>query len=518
MLKKCKNNKITIYLLKSDYTKDNVIKDEYKNGYNDLYSSNICKTFVSESIIKNPGWLTSFYNTTNQKIVTAFPKVVSIYTLEIDGENVSFAIPFGGGKSMLVNDSLVEDFGLKILLNSVDIDQFRQLQISDCGKNFRNTSSQLPKLGTVDDFLFDFNTEILKKAVAKCDDKLFANNNIIGGDGITITVPYKCDNIENFLIESYKKYKSDKYKEHFSWLDNIRNVRDSNLKKQLELELINNINNKEFDKVWMAVPEIIDWNNVSCFKFRKRDIGENDISIETFIKIFDNEHIETFNQISSKSVSAYDLNDNESYTWPAHKCLMCEINYLDNIYCYNSGKWYVVNGDYGAEILKYYNSLEISEREFIECSDKYEKEYNKKLCKSIAGSYLMDCNNIEAIESGRSTVELCDVLTNDKELIHIKKGESSSYLSHLFNQARVSSDLLYYENFRKKANAKIGNNYFNNDFKSSDYTIILGIITNKEEKLPKIPFFSKVAIKYLVQDLTKMGYTVKLKNIFCNIK
>lgn len=518
MLKKCKNNKITIYLLKSDYTKDNVIKDEYKNGYNDLYSSNICKTFVSESIIKNPGWLTSFFNTTNQKIVTAFPKVVSIYTLEIDGENVSFAIPFGGGKSMLVNDSLVEDFGLKILLNSVDIVQFRQLQISDCGKNFINTSSQLPKLGTVDDFLFDFNTEILKKAVAKCDDKLFANNNIIGGDGITITVPYKCDNIENFLIESYKKYKSDKYKEHFSWLDNIRNVRDSNLKKQLELELINNINNKEFDKVWMAVPEIIDWNNVSCFKFRKRDIGENDISIETFIKIFDNEHIETFNQISSKSVSAYDLNDNESYTWPAHKCLMCEINYLDNIYCYNSGKWYVVNGDYGAEILKYHNSLEISEREFIECSDKYEKEYNKKLCKSIAGSYLMDCNNIEAIESGRSTVELCDVLTNDKELIHIKKGESSSYLSHLFNQARVSSDLLYYENFRKKANAKIGNNYFNNDFKSSDYTIILGIITNKEEKLPKIPFFSKVAIKYLVQDLTKMGYTVKLKNIFCNIK
>ena len=177
-----------------------------------------------------------------------------------------------------------------------------------------------------------------------------------------------------------------------------------------------------------------------------------------------------------------------------------------------------MNGDYGTEILNYYTSLQISEREFIECNDKYEKDYNKKLCESINGSYLMDCNNIEAIESGRSTVELCDVLTDNKELIHIKKGESSSYLSHLFNQARVSSDLLYYEKFRNKANEKIGSIYFDNTFKSSDYTIILGIITNKNDKLPKIPFFSKVAIKYLVQDLTKMGYTVKLKNIFCNIK
>lgn len=518
MVKKEKNNKVTIYLLKSNYNADNVIKDEYINDTDELYSSDICKTFIVDSIVKNPSWLTSFYNVKSDKILTAFPKVVSIYTLEIDGDNVSFAIPFGGGKSMLVNDSIVEDFGLKILLNSVDINQFRQLQISDCGKNFRNTSSQLPKLGTIDDFVFDFNTEILKKAVAKCDDELFANNNIIGGDGITITAPYNCDNINEFLIKCYKKYKSDKYKEHFFWLDNIREVKDSKLKEQLELQLIDYINEKEFDKVWMAVPENINWEDVSYFKFRKRDNAENDVSIESFIKTFDNEHIESFDQISNKSVSAYDSNDNESYTWSARKCLMCEISYKDSIYCYNDGKWYSVNKDYGNEILNYYNSLQVSDREFIECNDKYEKDYNIKLCESIKNSYLMDCNNIEALESGRSTVELCDVLTNNKELIHVKKGESSSYLSHLFNQARVSSDLLYYEKFRNKANEKIGVKYFDETFKASDYTIILGIITNKKEELPKIPFFSKVAIKYLIQDLTKLGYSVKLKNIYCNIK
>lgn len=500
MDKKIKNNKVSIYLLKPDYNENNAIKDEYTNNgdeSNNLYCSNNCKTFIAKSIVKNPPWLSSFYEISDQNILTAFPKVVSIYKLEIEGEIISFAIPFGGGKSLLINEALVEDFGLKILLNSVDIDQFRQLHISDCGKNFRSTSSQLPKLGTIDDFVFDFNTEILKKAVAKSDDELFANNNIIGADGITVTVPYKCNNIDDFLIECYQKYKSNKYKEHFSWLDNIREVKDPTLKEKLQLVLINSINSKEFDKVWMAVPEIIDWDNVSYFKFRKRDNPENDISISTFIKTFDNEHIDNFKQILNKNVSAYDFNDNESYTWSANKCLMCEINYQDNIYCYNASKWYVVNKDYSIEIQKYYNSLPVSNVKFIECKEKYEKDYNKRLSESLPNSVLMDCKNIEAIESGRSPVELCDVLTNNNELIHIKRGETSSYLSHLFNQARVSSDLLYYEKFRIKANNKIGKEYFDRNFKTSNYTIILGIITNGKEDLPKIPFFSKVAIRYL---------------------
>ena len=521
MSKKEKNNKITIYLLKPEYNKDNVIKDECKQdeNMNSLYSSDICQTFVVSSNINNPSWLSSFYGTVeDSSVVTAYPKVVSIYTLDIDGEIVSFAVPFGGGKSMLVNDSYVEDFGLKILLNSVDIDQFRQLQISDCGKNFRNTSSQLPKLGTIDDFVFDFNTEILKKAVAKCEDELFAKNNIVGGDGITITGPYKCDNIEEFLIECYRRYKSDKYKENFAWLDNIREVKDSKLKEQLEIELVNNINNKEFENVWMAVPENIKWDDIRCFKFHKRDEGENDINIESFIKTFDNEYVESFDKIVNREVSAYDSNDNAKYSWNASKCIMGEIKYMDNAYCYNSGKWYVINKDYGKEVEEYYQRLKLSNIEFIECTKKYEKEYNEDLSNSLDGSYLMDAQNIEAVESGRSPVELCDVLTKNNELIHIKRGESSSYLSHLFNQARVSSDLLYNNKFRKKANEKIGADYFKDSFKATDYTVILGIITKYREELPKIPFFSKVAIRYLIQDLTKMGYNVALKNIYTEIR
>ena len=519
MESKIKNNKVSVYLVKPEYH-SNFIKEEYKNNVslNALYSSNICKTYVSKSKVKQPIWISSFYGASSAEVLTAYPKAVSIYTLNIEGDEVMFAVPFGGGKSMMINNSLVEDFGLKVLLNSVDTNQFRQVQMSDCGKNFRSTSSQLPKLGTIEDFSFDFNTDLLSKAVAKCDDSLFANNNIIGGEGITITGPYKCDNIEELLVECYKRYKSTKYKENFSWLDNIKEVKDSILKDELEKEVVSLINNKEFDKVWMSVPEVITWDDISYFKFRKKDEKSIDVSIKEFVKTFEEEEIKDFNQIKSRNLLAYDINDIETHNWSANKCLMCEIKYKNNIYCYNNSKWYIVNVDFAKEIDEFYNNIKLSYLSFPDYVDSCEKEYNKKLSSYIKGSYLMDCEMITALESGRSPIELCDVLTKNNELIHVKKGSSSSDLSHLYNQARVSADLLRFEEFRKRANDKIGVEYFGKTFDPSKYTIVLGIITKYKDSLPKIPFFSKVSIKYLVQDLQKMGYHIMLKNIYINAK
>ena len=51
------------------------------------------------------------------------------------------------------------------------------------------------------------------------------------------------------------------------------------------------------------------------------------------------------------------------------------------------------------------------------------------------------------------------------------------------------------------------------NFKSSNYTIIIGIINKYNEDRPRIPFFSKVALRYTVKRITNFGYNVELKNI-----
>lgn len=511
--KKKKCNKVSIYLIKPGNDVDMLLKDELAGRAKEMSRSDSCVTYYIDSNPNHPNWLESYFMINNDNLIQSNAKVISFHKLNLDGEEVIFAIPFGNGKSLLKEDVIEDQFGLKILLNSIDLKSFRQIQTVNCGKNFKVSSEQVPKISSLDEFVFDVNSDLMRKAVAKCDDEEFYGNMITGGDVISVNVPYNIYDIEEFLLFCYNRYKENKYLEKFSWIDNIKEVKSKSEKEILNNELIKRINNKEFEEVWMAVPESISWENIKSFKFNKRDEGMDDIDINEFLNKFPNQQIESFEQLKNKSVMAVSNQDEEIYTWSAYKCIMSEIQFDNNAYCYNGGKWYKVNNVFSECIEEKYNNIPILEKDFPKCNKLSEKEYNELLQSKINGSFLMDCNLIDTGGTGHSDIELCDVLTSEKELIHVKKGESSSYLSHLFNQARVSSDFIQDSNFRKNVNDKIGVKYFDSKFNTKLYTVVLAIITKKEQVRPKIPFFSKVTIQHAITELNRMGYNVKIKNI-----
>ena len=126
----------------------------------------------------------------------------------------------------------------------------------------------------------------------------------------------------------------------------------------------------------------------------------------------------------------------------------------------------------------------------------------------------------------QNEIEVCDVLTQDKYLIHVKKGHGSSVLSHLFNQGFVSGTMLLQQQFRKETNKKMkadvihgkpdqANWLFteNKDYIPGQYTIVFGIITGKNVARPRIPFFSKVVFRQIATTLSNQGYSVCLANI-----
>ena len=74
--------------------------------------------------------------------------------------------------------------------------------------------------------------------------------------------------------------------------------------------------------------------------------------------------------------------------------------------------------------------------------------------------------------------------------------------------------MLYPGFFYKEKLQKNGiNDVINNTFEVSDYTIVLGIINKYSDSRPRIPFFSKVSIKYAATQIKNLGYKFKLKNI-----
>ena len=147
-----------------------------------------------------------------------------------------------------------------------------------------------------------------------------------------------------------------------------------------------------------------------------------------------------------------------------------------------------------------------------------EDDYNERLSESLSNAYLIHKIGEIPFGGGKGNkIELCDVMTNDNKLIHIKKNGGSAYLSHLFNQATVSAELLLDGTFRSKVNKKMDefnfDKKFDSSFNATDYTIIIGIINKYHEERPKIPFFSKVSLRYTINSIKNMGYKVQLKNI-----
>ena len=117
---------------------------------------------------------------------------------------------------------------------------------------------------------------------------------------------------------------------------------------------------------------------------------------------------------------------------------------------------------------------------------------------------------------------MCDVLTTERQLLHVKKYAGSQPLSHLFNQGLVSSQLLLREqSFRKGAKAKIKQamgddkdklsqftSLFNTtNFRPRDWTVTFGILGRNK---PTLPFFSKVALKHVAEELRDRRYTVQV--------
>jgi uncharacterized protein (TIGR04141 family) len=128
---------------------------------------------------------------------------------------------------------------------------------------------------------------------------------------------------------------------------------------------------------------------------------------------------------------------------------------------------------------------------------------------------LMDRKEV-MIGGGRSRVEFCDLYSNSKEIIHVKKYGGANLLSHLFSQALVSGNCFLFEpTFRTGVNKLLPQGFKLANPKDQpnamEFEVCVAIMSRVKGPL-ELPFFSKVSLKHAAQNLRNLGYKVtKLK-------
>lgn len=525
MSQKIPTNKLSVYLIKEEYSEH---KDILKK-FDTLQSKNVDGVgvlYFGESHTFKPSWLEKFFGSALGNDISLFnasSRAILLTNVKVaTNKERIFAIPFGYGWTFLNHGTWEERFGLKITLNTVDPNNLRRIDKKNMSSVPKDTSEQLSREGVAADFGIDIEQDLIQSITGKTKEEKFGKT-ITGKDSLNLSVKIDLSNVQEFLKQCYEKFGSDEYKKDFGWIDQISEIKDPKTVENLNNALIDNIKNNHLDKVWMAVPELVDWSDVSGFAYKNdKDDLKDDIILSEFISHLpesekNNLGLDAFNRwIYCFGASSDEL----KYQWKAYNCLYCEIQdeAKKKTYLLSNGKWYEVENDFAKQVNAGYQKLRDSNSSIALPLYKYknENEYNENTAKDNDNFCCMD-KKIISHGGGYSKIEFCDLFTKDKNIIHVKQYGGSSVLSHLFSQGVVSGELLLADSdFRKKVNDKLPDSHKisnpNNKPNSSDYQVIFAIISSSSKQL-EIPFFSKVSLRNAKRRLETYGYKVSLQKI-----
>ena len=469
--------------------------------------------YIKSTIPSPPKWSSFFEDFIERKSIGINTSVAAALLVEIQGK--IFAVTFGPGRYLLQPDSWLERFGLKVALNSIGKERIRTIDKRTFDAISRQTKEQASKETDASDFGLDIEQDLLRAVTGVPKDKKIGKK-IYGMDSLSVLTDIKLDVMKGFLQKIYAKYLDDSYKRDFPWVDHISEIKDKSAIEELDTLLVSNVLTGNTDKIWMAVPEIIEWEKVGgfCFRMGQGDPEFQDVNLLDFMSSLKEHEKENFctETFTKKHVRCINAEGYLMHSWQAYKCLYCEIEKENRTYLLSGGKWYDIDRDFVANVNQSYKEIPEYEIQLPKYNDDCEEKYCKRISTEYSNQFALMDQQMIFYGGGHSQVEFCDLYSINKDIIHIKHYGQSSLLSHLFAQGRSSGEIFQMEKvFREKVSEKLPKDFeIKNSHerpRSDDYQIVYAIISNVPGAL-EIPFFSKLNLKNSARSLRGLGYRV----------
>lgn len=482
------------------------------------------KLYVKNPEEKQPSW-TPFINTGITGTLELSNKSSSaVLLIEVDDRVVAYT--FGYGRFMLEQNHFLPDFGIKTALNTLRHDSLKSVDIFTVDRSAVQKRTQAVRNSSIDVFGIDVSKDILRAVTGTPKDNI-SFLSVSGGDHVYSFGAY----IEfDDLIETSRSligyYTQESYKDEFSWVDNIRRLKNDSKRNELDEILRCTIDAKDSANLAITAPEVVSWDNISGFSFtRSKNTIYPTLTIEDYFNSLGSDSI-TLNTLKAHKLFIYGT-DSTEIQYSLYKSLYFECVDSNKTFILFSGDWFEIDNDFIAELDQALALIPISDLEFPTVhiwthgdKEKIESEgaYNERA--AILNSYhLLDKKLIKS-RTTTSAIELCDLMTNDKQFIHVKhKKGGSSGLSHLFAQGYVAAEVTISDKeFRKKARIKLREIHTNldsliplNGIKSTDYEVVYLILGDENDTVKSaLPFFSKINLVKAFDNLTQKGFTVTI--------
>ena len=516
---------LTIFLVKERVDEAEILDPEGVAGTAEtpinLGTRQLGTLFTKQTPTTPPSWLKFFAEVSSQLPRLRRSSVAAAFVTRAGGR--FFVVVFGQGRHLIRSGACEERFGLRVTLNSVDPNSLRAVDVSTLEANPFHGTRQASREATLGEFGINLDQDILRAVTGRPMDEQLGRR-MTGIDSLSVRVRVNLSTLTSLLKRYLRKSEDDGYRTNFRWVDHVAEVRDDDLEGRLATAVIDLINSNR-PSVWAAIPERIDWANFDSFRFggKKNAATADDITLDRMMGYFDGEPA-SLNALLNTCVYCYaEDNPHPLHRWSFFKCLTADLDFEGEKYLLNAGKWYRVSREFVHEVDEELATLlEVTSTSTMPIwGDEHEDAYNARVSRDSNGRLaLMDQVMIK--HAGMpSPIEFCDLFSDDRKLIHVKRYGQSSVLSHLFMQGLVSAEsLLSDARFRNAVNEKLPRTHQLADPNArplpSRYEVVFAI-GSTEVGVLKLPFFSRVTLRNVARTLMQsFGYAVAISKIRIN--
>ncbi|WP_180235582.1 DUF6119 family protein [Bacillus wiedmannii] len=591
-MKIAKNKNLIIYLLKTNEKNfKTYLKEKYRG---EIIKHYIKKQSLSEDVEKGiiflyqeelslPEWVNYLNTLSAKEILNVSPKQISkaIIFLTLKGNpRKTFAITFGNGSSLLDNEYIVPDFGLKVSKNLLSMDEIISIDTTSIDKKIFNVKKQSTAF-LMPEKLLEYGTQSIVKNIHGTYKESNRKFSLGGNEGLN----FKGDidlitELTNWLNQFAILYSQDQ--------NNLGISDDLIIVKKQEKELLDiklgekilniinssSITKREISKLKITPSVTFDLENFNGFFISGLGYKNSTVPSDFFI-----DEVDFFNRLkrqlkpNNKNIQGilskiktdkiykkiFDSGEMEPIC-SVYKAINYEMKHQSKNYILISGTWYEIDKEFYSILQKEIDAIKTPEGEdsinYINFDN--EKHYkivtkNNKPVKQLSeGKYnedLTEQNQILMLDredyrvdkktmnlyglKNQSSIEICDALyfNQDKiQFIHIKRHSNAAGTSHLLTQAIVSAQAFLNDNNAviehtneviQKFNSKDqGYTLQELQYENQKKEIVLAIIEEKskmkKENSKMLSLLEMISLRENIKQLEYLGFKCYLKFIPAN--
>ncbi|GAU04494.1 DUF6119 family protein [Burkholderia stabilis] len=454
-----------------------------------------------------------------------------------------FAVTFGSGHHFLNPDAYERNFGLRVTLNAVARSDLRNVDVAQLDTTLIQKRIQSSRRTDLRDFGVDVQSDLLRLAGGRPTDQEFARA-LTGKDALILTAKIKPNEIVGKCRDSLDLYAKKDYERDFKFIDYIvPEARPSFIQKLdgMIFEVLKEMVGGKKSDLHIAIPEIVnpeDAFEIGCYGSGLRSGNKStysDVAIDDYIEelkagrmadIADMAEVKGSHEIRVIVNGEGDRQQRQRI----YDCFVFEVRYDGATYVLFAGAWYRIDNGYYSRVDGNFKNY-VSGSPFLNKTDaRNEKELIADLDND--GDLLnLDQVKLSPANAPGANLEPCDFLSRTRQFIHLKDGNDSAPISHLWNQALVSAECLVSDaEFRQQLKDNVSERqkkYRRTGFLkllpnkidkpvTSEYMIVYGIMrtayvsSRAKSRRLDLPFFSKVSFQSVAERIERMGFKVEV--------